>query len=711
MPRMTVLLGLLGLSTRGEVQRALARKDRWHGLVKDVFAQYYMKFQEIAVGYMPDLPRQWSSEWENGIREELDEFRQLDLQSVAELLDTCGFGTERWERIKKAGFPSLQRLIEDEILSSNGKDDSADSGEVWMDKVEAAVGEDLQHLMAWHPNALIDLVRKIDLESGQLVLTEEELQASEVFGAMVDRLAGAELEIKKLRTAGRRALDQIRELEARNSLLGNRTRDALPAGNGGSLADFGDDSPADGDLEDGGPLSLGDPAVVEMAREIESLETQLAERDRQAARLGKQVASLEKRLAESAAQAIQGLGAAAGQVEEGEDAGDPAVVELVAEIRDLESKLKAREHTIEGLREEVEKLEARPLSDRRATDEEEAPDTAELEEEVKTLTNYLKGKEHLVENLEAEVERLRKLSERARVTKETEDVDTQRQLQQLTNDLRTREHSLETLQEKHDKLQGELDAALDASAKERANAAGDQGLARENEGLRRDLRAREETIRTLRDQVDKFENELSHAREQLFSEVQKLSALTSGDMELKPSEELAEMDAESLLGYARDVAEDLDVRRQTLDEGLEGIDSIKGSFDESRRVYEEQQHAMEEQLEQLRTQLDEFEEQQQAQAEEESSDSTGLSDEARDVIAKQREQLGLLSTRIKQLTSTNRELDQNNKKIYEDLETAVRRVIPLRRQIEELETLQEALQRYIRQEHDRTFTMSKLDQQ
>jgi len=38
----------------------------------------------------------------------------------------------------------------------------------------------------------------------------------------------------------------------------------------------------------------------------------------------------------------------------------------------------------------------------------------------------------------------------------------------------------------------------------------------------------------------------------------------------------------------------------------------------------------------------------------------------------------------------------------------VKRVIPLRKQIEELDSLNEALQRYIRQTHDRTFTTRKL---
>jgi hypothetical protein len=131
----------------------------------------------------------------------------------------------------------------------------------------------------------------------------------------------------------------------------------------------------------------------------------------------------------------------------------------------------------------------------------------------------------------------------------------------------------------------------------------------------RDLRARDETIRTLRDQVDKFERELAQTREQLVSEVQKLSAITSGELQLRPSQELAEMDADSLLTYARDVAEDLDVRHKTLEEGLEGIDTIKGSFDESRRLYEEQQQELQEQLARLRAEMDEFEQQQQQEQE------------------------------------------------------------------------------------------------
>lgn len=58
------------------------------------------------------------------------------------------------------------------------------------------------------------------------------------------------------------------------------------------------------------------------------------------------------------------------------------------------------------------------------------------------------------------------------------------------------------------------------------------------------------------------------ARDQLLDEVKKLKELTSGQIKIKATAELEYMDADSLLSYAQDVATDLDVRRQTFDEGL-----------------------------------------------------------------------------------------------------------------------------------------------
>ena len=82
--------------------------------------------------------------------------------------------------------------------------------------------------------------------------------------------------------------------------------------------------------------------------------------------------------------------------------------------------------------------------------------------------------------------------------------------------------------------------------------------------------------------------------------------------------------------------------------------------------------------------------------------------EAHETIDKQREQLQLLCTRIRRLMTSNQELELTNKKTYEDMESAVRKIAPLRSQITDLENLQESLQRYIRQKHDRTFTVGKL---
>lgn len=205
----------------------------------------------------------------------------------------------------------------------------------------------------------------------------------------------------------------------------------------------------------------------------------------------------------------------------------------------------------------------------------------------------------------------------------------------------------------------------------------------------------------MRDQLQTFESELGQSREQLMEEVKKLAALAGGDIELKPSEELEALDPDELMDYARQVAEDLDVRRQTLDEGLQGVASVKGSYEETKEIFEKQQHDMEWQLEELRSEVEDY------RTRQESSDEdtpAGL----RDTIGEQYKQLELLATRVKQLVSTNKDLNDSNRKMYEKLEEAVKKMIPLRRQIEELEKLQDTLQRFIREKYDRTFTIKKL---
>lgn len=46
------------------------------------------------------------------------------------------------------------------------------------------------------------------------------------------------------------------------------------------------------------------------------------------------------------------------------------------------------------------------------------------------------------------------------------------------------------------------------------------------------------------------------------------------------------MEAGELLEYAQEVASDIDVRRQTLDEGLKGVSTLQENYEESRQLYE-----------------------------------------------------------------------------------------------------------------------------
>ena len=88
------LLDKVGLTTKDRLTRATLVKERWHSLVRDVFARYYLKLREPFYAYLPPLPHRYTDEWETQIRDNLDDFMEVDLQSVAELLEVCGFGTD-----------------------------------------------------------------------------------------------------------------------------------------------------------------------------------------------------------------------------------------------------------------------------------------------------------------------------------------------------------------------------------------------------------------------------------------------------------------------------------------------------------------------------------------------------------------------------------------------------------------------------------------
>tara|TARA_Y100000588_G_scaffold111513_1_gene122337 strand:- start:255 stop:602 length:348 start_codon:yes stop_codon:yes gene_type:complete len=115
------------------------------------------------------------------------------------------------------------------------------------------------------------------------------------------------------------------------------------------------------------------------------------------------------------------------------------------------------------------------------------------------------------------------------------------------------------------------------------------------------MAAKEHTVETLRKQLDSFESELGGAPDQLLDEVHCLEEFASGKIDLRPSEELEQMNSDELLDYAQVVAKDVDVKKQTLDEGLQNIDSLKTNYEQSRDLYESQQRDMQEQLEKMRT--------------------------------------------------------------------------------------------------------------
>ena len=96
------------------------------------------------------------------------------------------------------------------------------------------------------------------------------------------------------------------------------------------------------------------------------------------------------------------------------------------------------------------------------------------------------------------------------------------------------------------------------------------------------------------------------ARNQLLAEVKQLKALTSGKIELKPVEELDQMKADDLLEYSQNVASDVDIRRQILDEGLEGFSKLEGNYAESRQQDQKQQQEMEEQFEKMAANLEDY---------------------------------------------------------------------------------------------------------
>ena len=192
-----------------------------------------------------------------------------------------------------------------------------------------------------------------------------------------------------------------------------------------------------------------------------------------------------------------------------------------------------------------------------------------------------------------------------------------------------------------------------------------------------------------------MEREMGAARNLLLAVVKQFKALTSGKIELKPVEERDQMKADDLLECTQDVAGDIDFRRQILNEGLKGISKLEENYADSRQQHEKQQQEMEEQFEKMAANLEDYQQKMVEAAENAEialdakaagavTQDQGDAAEHLKVVATQRDQLQLLSNRVKVLQSSDKELQGSNDKMYEDLDTAVKRLIPLGSQIEEL---------------------------
>ena len=693
-----VLLGMLGLSTQQQLKAAVARKQRWHALVTDVFARYYIKFRESSLDYLPELPRRYTPGWETHMRQELDQFVQLDLESVSDMLQVCGFGTEKWERLTATGFPAFRRLV-DQYLEDEGNGDAARSGggngHVSSLEIDAAVDEDIQRLFASQPEIFEDFLQRFDPDTGMFIPTEEELKSSLAYRRLAEKLEAAQLELKKFRKGGSKALDRMQRLEKKIRMLehalAQRPSETRREASVETPADYGTDGGAAVDdltegLFDNDDSGNGHPAV-EATTAVEDAGS--------AADVGDLFAGAATPLEDSGAPA---------------DAGDLFGGEMAVEGP---GPTPGAGDLVAGPEDETPSLS-------RAELERASTEAAELAEEVEALKRELAARDHSIEGLERTMAELQEQADHAessaselrevRRHAEAAEEELQQQIDQLGKDVRTREHTIDGLKEDQEVLEAKLEAAIKAQAQSSGEEAAAEAAERfrENQELRQDLRAREHTIEGLQRQLEQFEEDLGRSREQLLTEVQKLKELTSGDVEIRPSEELERMDSNQLLHYARDVAEDLDVRRQTLDEGLQGIDTIKDSFEENKKVHEEQQQHMAEEMQSLQGEMEKLEKEREA-LKAAASKPDASSQDVRDVISQQRQQLELLSTRIRQLGATKAELEAANKKTYADLEASVRRLIPLRKQLEELASLRDALSQYIREKYDRTFTVSKLE--
>ena len=203
------------------------------------------------------------------------------------------------------------------------------------------------------------------------------------------------------------------------------------------------------------------------------------------------------------------------------------------EMRQLRADLKAREHEIEKARAAAEEV----AGGGRASDL-DGIDFDEDADGLQALRNDLKARDFTIEGLRAELERA---AENQSASTQRPDVQESENLvgdvQRLTSDLKARDHTIASLQEQLEKLESDASRTVERTSREPEAEPTPVAFKRDSgpdrqeeiEAVQRDLRAREATIVTLREQLETFERELGQSLEQLMQEVKKLAALAAGE--------------------------------------------------------------------------------------------------------------------------------------------------------------------------------------
>lgn len=102
-----------GLKRR--LQKTQVKNRIYQRMVGQIFARHYNKSREAFPQHLDALPQKYSPEWEAEFSASLQVFDDLNLKPVPQLLDACGFGTKKWEKLDEIGLSRLTEVIERQV--------------------------------------------------------------------------------------------------------------------------------------------------------------------------------------------------------------------------------------------------------------------------------------------------------------------------------------------------------------------------------------------------------------------------------------------------------------------------------------------------------------------------------------------------------------------------------------------------------------------